>query len=151
MNWKHLLVIALAALLAVSACKKKKAEENKPAEQPPATEPATEQPPAEQPPAEQPPAEGGDACAALMEKYVACTKEMSAGMEMPAEAVEATKQAGQALCDGLKMIAADAPAKALDLCKDKKCDATAEWMTCISGAAASLAGAAAGVAVPPTP
>jgi hypothetical protein len=168
MNWKHLLVVVLAALVVVSACKKKdekKTEapvaeqpaeqppaEQPPAEQPPAEQPPAEQPPAEQPPAEQPPAEqppaAADACEAYMNKMIEC---VTAGM--PPEAVEATvgpmKDAWKQSCDGFKAMGDDVLGKAMEACKDTACGAGgADWSTCIATKMSEIAMAAAGAAVP---
>ncbi|MBI5487714.1 MAG: hypothetical protein HY905_10310 [Deltaproteobacteria bacterium] len=160
MNWKHLMVIALAALLAISACKKKKTEEA-PATPPAPTEPATTPTePATTPtePATTPtepvaaptepvaaptepvaaptePAAGGDPCQAYMDKMIACASE-----GLPPEAVEAAigpmKDGFKMACDGFKAMPGFGPelfTKAMDACKDTACGTGGmDWSMCFS-------------------
>jgi len=173
MNWKHLLVVLLVALIAVSACKKKADEkpaeqpapaadaeqppaEQPPAEQPPAEQPPAEQPPAEQPPAEQPPAEqpaAGDACAAYIEGMMKCAKEASeaaAAGSWTADVEAAWKSAQAQACDAFKQSGMmDYMGKAIEACKDTACGAGgADWAMCVSTKATEAMTAAATAGTP---
>jgi type IV secretory pathway VirB10-like protein len=155
MNWKHLFIIALAALLAVSACKKKKTDTTAPAT---TTEPATPTPAANPtppveptphanptPPVEPTPpvanptppaAPAGDACAAFVDKMIGCAKEAAGGAELPAAALDPMKQGFQQSCDAWKQLpgfGAEFMTKAMDACKDTACGAGgSDYMMCIS-------------------
>ncbi|MBN1773758.1 MAG: hypothetical protein JXB32_21025 [Deltaproteobacteria bacterium] len=172
MNWKHLLVVVLAALIAVTACKKKAEEapaeqpaaeqpaeqppaEQPPAEQPPAEQPPAEQPPAEQPPAEQPPAEGGDACQAYIDGMMKCAKEAAeaaAAGSWTADVEKMWKESQATACDAFKQSGMmDYMAKAMEDCKDTPCGAGgADWAMCVSTKAteAMTAAAMAGAGAP---
>ena len=171
MNWKHLLVIALAALLSISACKSKTAKETPPAPpaptepaptapaaaptEPAPTEPAPTEPAPTEPvaaptePAPTEPAAGGDPCEADVAKMIACASE-----GLPPEAVEATvaamKDGMVQGCEAMKTAGqTDYISKAMEACKDTPCGAGgADWMTCHATKMAEIMMAEMGAAMP---
>jgi hypothetical protein len=172
MNWKLLIVIALTAVVAVSACKKKATEEQAPAtptEPAQPTEPATAPTEPAQPaqptepaqpaqptepaqPAQptEPAAPAGDACQGFVDKMIACAKEAAGGAELPPEALEPMKTGYAQSCEAWKALpgfGADAMTKAMDACKDTACGAGgADYATCIGTKITEAVTAAAGAA-----
>ncbi len=160
MNLKNVMVLVLAALFAVSACKKKAEPvvsepvktEPAPAPEPAKTEPAPAPEPAPEPPKPEPApvATTDDPCMGYVERTLACAKEMAGGVDLPAEAVEATKKGAQEGCATMAQApgAKEALGKALAACAGKPC---AEFAACVPQEMAAAAAAAAGVPAPAVP
>ncbi|MDI7266459.1 MAG: hypothetical protein QME96_00500 [Myxococcota bacterium] len=155
MNLKNVMVLVLAALFAVSACKRKKAEPV--ASEPVKTEPAqapepakTEPAPMPEPPKPEPVATADNPCMGYVERTLACAKEMAGGVDLPAEAVEATKKGAEEGCAMMAQTpgAGESLAKALEACAGKPC---AEFAACVPQEMAAAAAAAAGVPAPAVP